>query len=119
MNRARPAVSMLPGRYAICRMSAKAAVPEWAQGDFVSVTRTADELSIVCPEDKVPKRVKSDPGWCRLKVAGPLDLVLVGVLASLLQPLAEAGVPVFVISTFDTDYVLVREKDLDRAMAVL
>lgn len=111
---------LLPEIYAVCRLPRDAALPDWAaQGDLVSVTRTADELSIVCPADAVPSDVRREGGWRCLRVAGTLDFGLVGVLASLLTPLAQAGVSVFCLSTFDTDYVLVREGDLSRSTLAL
>jgi hypothetical protein len=110
---------ILPGIYVVCRLPADAAFPAWASGDLVSVTRTTDELSVVCREDTVPGGVRCERGWRCLRVAGTLDFSLVGVLASLLVPLAGAGVGVFLISTFDTDYVLVREVELARATEAL
>ena len=113
-------LTVLPGRFAVCRLDAQAAVPDWAfSGDFFSVTRTIDELSIVCSEAGVPEGVLCERGWACLKVEGPLDFSLTGVLASLTQPLAEAGISLFVLSTYNTDYLLVKARDLDRAVAVL
>ena len=89
------------------------------RGEFWSVTKTREELSIVCAEADIPEAVRSDKGWRCLKVHGPLDFSLTGVLVSLARPLAEAGVSVFVISTYDTDYLLVKEERLDSALAVL
>lgn len=110
----------LPGRYAICRLPVDAPLPAWAiGGNFSSVTRTADEVSVVVSANAVPLGVRCEPGWCCLRVAGTLDLALVGVLAALAEPFASAGVSVFAISTFDTDYLLVRERDLDRAAVAL
>ena len=109
-----------PGRYAVCRLAPDAAVPAWAEGEgFTSVTRTAAELSIVCPDERVPERVRREDGWCLLEVHGPLDFALTGVLASLTTPLAEASISIFALSTFDTDYLLVRQTVFDRAVATL
>jgi uncharacterized protein len=111
---------LLPGRYAICRLAADAAVPSWASGgDFSSVTRTPDELSVVCAEAGAPDGVKCERGWRILQVAGPLEFSLTGVLAAIAAPLASAGVSIFAISTFDTDYVLVKEDNLAEAAAAL
>jgi GNAT superfamily N-acetyltransferase len=108
------------GGYAVARLDAEAPIPGWvAGGPFVSITRTADELSVVCREEAVPEGVRCEPGWRCLRVAGTLDFGLVGVLASLLDPLAEAGVSVFAVSTFDTDYLLLRAADFERAVGVL
>jgi uncharacterized protein len=113
-------LTVLPKPLAICRLSVDEAVPEWAMiGEFVSITHTGDELSIVCAEANVPADVKADRGWRALKVEGPLDLALTGVLASLANPLAEARINIFAISTFETDYLLVKGYNLARACAVL
>ena len=112
-------LSVLPEPLAICRLDREAGVPSWAVGDFVSITRTNDELSIVCDECNVPLGVKADRGWRALKVDGPLDLALTGVLASIATPLAEAKINLFAISTFDTDYVLVKADRVAEAIGVL
>src|SRR5512136_2018386 len=113
-------LTVLPETLAICRLSVDEAVPEWAMiGEFVSITHTADELSIVCEEENVPAEVKADRGWRALKVAGPLDLALTGVLAALADPLANAQINLFAVSTFDTDYLLVKGYNLTRACDVL
>lgn len=109
-----------PKLFAICRLPPDARVPAWAWGsDFTAVVRTPDELSIACLERDVPPEIRCERGWRCLKVAGPLDLSLTGVLASLVGPLAGAGISVFAISTYDTDYLLVRQRDLKRAVQVL
>src|SRR5512136_3085365 len=114
------ALSILPDAFAICRLGPAEDVPEWAMiGEFVSITHTGDELSIVCAEEYVPPDVKADRDWRALRVAGPLDLALTGVLASLANPLAEAQINLFAVSTFDTDYLLVKVYNLTRACEVL
>lgn len=106
--------------YAIVRLDPDARVPDWASaGDFWSITRSESELSIVCRENDVPHAASAERGWCALELAGPIDFSLTGVVASLVTPLAEAGVTVFVVSTFETDYVLVRERDLRRSVDAL
>jgi hypothetical protein len=116
----RLALNLLTGNFAVCRLAADAPLPSWAAGGpFVSITRTAEELSVVCPEEAVPEGVPCERGWRCLRVAGTLDFALVGVLASLAVPLAEAGVSVYAISTFDTDYLLVRGGSLERAVEAL
>ena len=113
-------LSLLPDKLAICRLPPGAVVPIWASGgDFLSITRTNDELSIVCAEAGVPAAVKSDRGWRCLKVGGPLDLALTGVLASLANPLAEAHINIFALSTYDTDYLLVKDEQLAHSIDVL
>ncbi len=113
-------LDLLRGAYAIARLDATEPVPDWAaSAGLLSVTRTPDELSIVCEAARVPAAVRCRRGWRCFKVEGPLDFSMVGVLAALAGPLARAGVPIFVISTFDTDYLLVDEANLDRAVVEL
>jgi hypothetical protein len=108
------------GVFAVCRLDRQSPIPTWAiRGDFYSITRTPDELSVVCEESSVPRGVRSEGGWRTLRVAGTIDFSVVGVLASLAVPLSEAGVALFAVSTFDTDYLLVKDRDLDRAIDVL
>jgi len=119
---ARPALDLtvLPDVLAVCRLPGGAAAPGWLDGEaLASVTRTPEETSVVCRAEVVPPDVRVEAGWRALRVAGPLDFALTGVLLSLLEPLAAAGVPVFALSTFDTDLVLVREAALDGALAAL
>ncbi len=105
------------GLLAICRLPAGAPIPDWAAtGAFSSITRTPDEVSIVCSQSSVPPGVQSQAGWRAFQVQGPLDFALTGILVRLTAPLATAGVPVFALSTFDTDYLLVREADAGRAV---
>jgi hypothetical protein len=111
---------LLPDSLAICRLNRDAQIPDWAlAGSFYALARTEDELSIVCPDGHPPSGTKTDPGWRALKVQGPLAFDEIGVLAGLTVPLAEAEIPVFVISTFDTDYLLVKELHLSRAIRLL
>jgi len=113
-------LTLLRGALAVCRLPAGSAAPAWLDGeDFASITRTPDETSVVCRADAVPAGVRAERGWRALRVAGPLDFALTGVLLSLLAPLAAAGVAVFALSTFDTDYLLVKEAALDDAIAAL
>ena len=113
-------LSLLPETFAICRLAANAEIPDWAlRGEFVSITRTRDELSIVCAQSNVPDETQCERDWRALKVEGVMDLSLVGVLASLATPLANAGVAIFAISTFDTDYLLVKSAQLEDAIAAL
>jgi hypothetical protein len=111
---------VLAGTLAVCRLPPDAPLPAWA-GDspFVSLTRTAEELSVVCAEGAVPAGVESVRGWRALQVAGPLDFALTGILAALAGPLAAAGISIFALSTYDTDYLLVQAATLPQAVAVL
>ena len=113
-------LSTLDELYAIVRLDPDTPVPDWAEGGhFWSITRSDSELSIVCPQDQVPRGASAERGWVAFALEGPLDFSLTGVVASLCSPLADARVPVFVISTFETDYLLVREPDLHRSIDAL
>jgi uncharacterized protein len=113
-------LAVLPDRYAICMLDPKSEIPSWsAKGDFASISRTPDELSIVCLEANVPTDVSNEPGWRILRCEGPLDLSLPGIMVSLAEPLADAGVPIFPIATHHTDYILIKEPHLDRAIRAL
>lgn len=113
-------LTVLATPLAVVRLDATRPVPAWAwEGEFCSVTRTADELSVVCSEPSVPPRHPARQRWRAFKVHGPLDFSMVGVLLALADPLAHAAVPIFAISTHETDYVLVREADLPRACVAL
>lgn len=101
----------LPGPYAIVRLAPNAPVPDWAlKGDFTSVTRTAEELSIVCATENLPPDVQSPHRWICLKLEGPFPFSQSGVLLSFIEPLSTNGIPIFAISTYDTDYVLIQEE---------
>lgn len=109
-----------PGRFAVVRLSARAPLPRWAlAGPFHSITRTATELSIVCREGRVPAGVRQEDRFRCLEVEGPFAFDAVGILASLAAPLARARIPILAISTFDTDYLFVRQVHLARAVRAL
>ena len=106
--------------YAIVRLAPAADVPGWAtKGEFTSITRTADELSIVCPADNLPPDVHSPHHWICFKLEGPFPFTQTGVLLSFIEPLSNNGVPIFAISTYDTDYVLIQEEWAGAAMDAL
>jgi hypothetical protein len=110
----------LPGLYAIVRLPPEAPIPDWAsKGDFTSITRTTDELSIVCSANNLPTDVHSQLRWICLKLEGPFPFSQTGVLLSFIKPLSENGVPIFAISTFDTDYVLISQEHIDQAVNLL
>jgi hypothetical protein len=120
MNTQGLTLALMSDSFAVCRLRADENIPNWAlSGSFCSLTRTPDELSIVCSQELVPAGVQAVRGWRSLKVEGKLDFTLVGILSSLTSSLAQVGIVVFVISTYDTDYVFVKEGDLDRAAAAL
>lgn len=109
-----------PGRLAVCRLGAHVPLAGWMwTGALASVTRRSDELSVVCGEAGVPAGVEAETGWRALTVEGPLDFALTGVLSSLAAPLADAGVSIFVLSTFETDVLLVQDAALEGAVAAL
>lgn len=114
-------LSVLPQTFAICRLEKTARIPEWALrgSQFSSITASSEEISIVCDESVVPPDVKSVKGWRAFKVEGELDLSMTGVVASLTAPLAEAGISVFTLSTYDTDYLLVKTEKFEDAVKVL
>jgi hypothetical protein len=113
--------SLLADTLTICKLDPNAAIPNWASGDasFVSITRNAEELSIVCPQKWPPPDIQNDPGWRTLKMEGPFDLSLIGILAPVATALAAAQVNIFVVSTYNTDYVLVKEAKLEEAINAL
>jgi hypothetical protein len=114
------AISVLEEPFAVCRLSPDSPIPDWAvKGVFFSVTRTRDELSVVLPEGHIPGGIAREGGWRCLRLGGPFDLTAVGILASVLTPLAQAQISIFALSTCETDYVLVKGKDLARAIRAL
>lgn len=113
-------LSVLPFSLTVCRLEVGCTIPAWAAaGPFFAITRTSDELSIVCEAGRVPQDIRQESGWRVLKVEGPLDFSLTGILARLATALAEAEISLFAISTFDTDYLLVRQERLAAAVDVL
>lgn len=112
----------LDALHAVCRLGPGEGIPDWAQvrdGALLSVTRGAEELSVVCEETLPPPGVDRSRGWRAIRVRGTLEHSLTGVLHSLAAPLAEAGIPIFAVSTYETDYVLVPGTRLERAVEAL
>jgi hypothetical protein len=110
----------IAGRYAVCRLDPRDAIPSWADGEgFVSISRTPDELSIVCHEARVPATVVAERGWRCLSVEGPIPFSVTDVASSLTGALAAGGISVCLIATYDTDYLLVKEETLPRALVAL
>ncbi len=119
-------IAWLPGTYAVCRLNPASPIPAWAAQELanpasklISITRTIDEVSIVASEHIVPDDVRIEPGWAACRIVGTLDFSMVGILARLTTALADAGISVFGLSTFDTDYLLVKAADKPPAAEVL
>jgi hypothetical protein len=113
-------LKILPGEFNIHRFDSAAAVPAQVyDGPFFNICRTDEELSIVCADNIALDSPRCDTGWSGIKVIGPLDFAMTGILAHLSTLLAEAGISLFALSTYDTDYVLVKTAKLDHAVAAL
>ncbi|MCJ7806707.1 MAG: ACT domain-containing protein [Clostridia bacterium] len=114
-------LSIMHEKLGICRLESGLPLPDWVGGskNFYAITGTADETSIVCREDLIPAGLLSENNFRALKVNGPLAFSLTGILASLLNPLAAAGISVFAVSTYNTDYILIKEKNLEQAIGLL
>ena len=113
-------LSVLPEKLGICHFSKNSSIPDWAKDiSFCSISRTPNELSIVCPQDKIPAGVLAERNWRAFKVKGPLGFVMTGIVASLAEPLAQAKISIFYISTYETDYLMVEEKNFEKAKKIL
>ncbi len=114
-------LTVLPEKLGICHLGKHAPIPDWAEHNcnFFSITRTQSELSIVCPQDHIPENVMAEKDWRAFKVKGPLGFIMTGIVSSLSAPLAKAGISILYISTYETDYILVEEKNLAKAKKVL
>jgi hypothetical protein len=120
MDTKKLSLKILPDRMAVCRFDPAAALPDWiAEASFCSITRTEAELTIVCPEIHLAPGISSEAGWRCFQVQGPLDFSEIGIIFSLTRPLAANGVSVFVMSTFNTDYLMVKDNDLAKAIDAL
>ena len=113
-------ISILPEVFALCRFEKDDEIPHWVLKDrFVTITRTDEELSVLAPVRSIPNHLAYDGDWKCLKVEGPLALTLSGILASLIGPLAQAGIAILAIATYDTDYFLVKQDRLELAVQIL
>jgi len=114
-------LSILPEKFGICHFDKKSPLPDWAIGEtsFTSITRTSDELSIILPQDKIPGGVMCEKDWRAFKVKGPLGFVLTGVVSSLSKPLADAKISILYVDTYETSYLFVEDKNLDKAQKIL
>lgn len=120
MAGSRRLLSLMEGSFAICRLDKNAPIPDWAfAGEFFSVARTPDELSIVCPQTGVPEGTDCETGWRCLKVESPFEFDLTGMISSVATSLVEEGLVLFVVATQDSDYLLVKETDLELAISTL
>jgi hypothetical protein len=113
-------LKLLNERYSVCKLDKNTTIPIWPmKGNFFSITKTEDELSIVCLQENIPDDIKCEKDWRILKVEGPLDFSLVGILASISSLMAEAQISIFALSTYDTDYILVKENKIEAAINTL
>ena len=121
MNRHQLTLLLFEGCLAVCRLPASSPVPTWgsAKGPFSSITRSEKELSIICNEAAVPSGIHCERGWRVMKIENPLDFAQTGILVSLAAPLAEAGVSIFTVSTFDSQYLMVKEASIELALKIL
>lgn len=111
---------LLPVKLGICHFDKNKPIPSWAteNSDFFSLTKTPNELSVLCPQDKIPGGILVEKNWRVFQVKGPLGFSLAGIVASLSKPLAEAGISILYISTYETEHIFVQEKDLQKAKKV-
>lgn len=106
--------------YAVCRLNSNSKIPTWIDTkNFYSITKTDDELSVVCSNNNIPSDVKSEKEWRILKILGPLDFSLIGILSKISGLLADNKISIFAISTYDTDYILIKENDIKNACKIL
>ena len=120
MRNSKLSLSILKEKLAVCQLEANEQIPDWVKnGVFYSISITIDELSIVCLEKDVPDSIKSEKDWRAIKVEGKLDFSQTGILASIALSLAESGISIFAVSTFNTDYILVKSYNLIKAIEVL
>jgi len=120
MNGRRLTLRLLSDSFAICRLEPDAPLPGWMpRHGFTAAIRTAEELSIYCDQSAAPQDVRAERGWRGFELAGPFDFGETGVIASVAGPLAEAGISISVLATYDTDYIFVREAALEDAAEIL
>ena len=113
-------LSILPEKLGICHLDKDSPIPQWAtESKFFSITKTGDELSIICLQENIPGGVLSEKDWRAFKVEGPLGFSLTGIVSSLATPLANANISILYVSTYETDYLLVEEKTFGKAVQIL
>ena len=121
MNRPQLTLLLFDGCLAVCRLPSNSPVPPWAfaKGPLSSITRSEKELSIICGETAVPSGVRCERGWRVMKVENSLNFAQTGILVALAAPLADAGVSIFTVSTFDSQYLMVKEASIELALKIL
>ncbi|GMQ64866.1 ACT domain-containing protein [Vallitalea maricola] len=113
-------MKLLKEKYGVCRLDKTDEIPNWAKkSDFFSITKTLDELSIVCSQNSIPKNIKCEKDWRMLKIEGTLDFSLIGILATISTVLAQKEISIFALSTYDTDYILIKDNNIDNAIEAL
>jgi hypothetical protein len=115
-------LKLLKETFGVCRLSPSQTLPHWAlenKQTLLSITYTDEELSVVCPLSSIPESIQCEQPWNAIKIIGPLDFGLTGILSSLTVPLAENSISIFAISSYDTDYILIKEKDITKAKLIL
>lgn len=113
-------LKLLKDKYSVLRLNKNDEIPKWIfNEEFFSITRTEDELSIVCLQDKVKEYIKCERNWRILKIEGPLDFSLIGILSKISTLMANNNISIFAISTYDTDYILIKEETINRAIEIL
>ncbi len=113
-------LKLIDGTFGVCRLNPADEIPHWAKNDkFYSISKTGEELSIVCAQEDISEGVTSELGWKILKIEGVLDFSLIGIIAKISSILADSGISIFVVSTFNTDYILIKEENISKAISVL
>ncbi|WP_066892270.1 ACT domain-containing protein [Clostridium nigeriense] len=113
-------LKLLKDKYSVCRLNKNDEIPKWIfQEEFFSITKTDEELSVVCLQDKIKENIKCEKDWRILKIEGPLDFSLIGILSRISTLMANNGISIFAISTYDTDYILIKEESINKAIEVL
>lgn len=120
MEKRQLTMKLLNKTYGVCRLDKEASIPKWAlESEFFSITKTEDELSVVCEMNTIPEEMICERNWRILKIVGPLDFALIGILASISSLLADSGISIFAVSTYDTDYILIKDKDVEQGVEAL
>lgn len=107
---------VMQGDYAVCQLPVGSDIPQWVDGEFVSITQTGKELSIICRDNKIPLGVKAERSWALLKIDAVLDFSMVGIIAGISEVLSAAKISIFVMSTYDTDYIMIKRTSLPYAI---